>query len=490
MSELWKMGAGEMLAGLERGEWTSVELTESVLGRVREVEGKVNALTWWDGDAALEAAREADRKRASGVKGALLGVPVAIKDLLNVKGQPCTAGSNILKGYVAPYDATVIARLRAAGAVMGLRTNTDEFAMGGSTETSAYGTTRNPWDLERVPGGSSGGSAAAVAVGEAPAALASDPGGSIRQPAAFCGVVGLKPTYGRVSRYGCVAFASSLDQVGPIARSVEDAARVYGVIAGVDEHDSTTSGREVGNPVGAARKGREEGSLKGVRLGVPKEYFGEGLDGEVRRLTEAAVEKCRELGAELVEVELPHSKYGIACYYVLAPAEASANLARYDGVRYGARRGEGDLQEMYEATRSAGFGAEVKRRVILGTYVLSSGFHDAYYKRAQRVRTLIRRDFDAAFAKCDALVGPVTPTAAFKIGEKSANPVQMYLGDIFTVNVNLAGICGLSVPCGFTGEGLPAGLHFIGPAWGEEAILRMAAAYEGSTEWGERRPEV
>jgi len=487
MGDLWKLGAGEMLAGMERGEWTSEDVTSSVLERIREVEPRLNALTWRDEEAALAAAREADRKRAAGGKGALLGVPVAIKDLLNVKGQPCTAGSNILKGYTAPYDATVIAKLRAAGAVMAMRTNTDEFAMGGSTETSAYGTTRNPWDPERVPGGSSGGSAAAVAAGEAPAALASDTGGSIRQPAAFCGVVGLKPTYGRVSRYGCVAFASSLDQVGPIARNVEDAARVYGVIAGEDERDSTTAKRGVGDPVAAARAGAA-GDLKGVRLGVPKEYFGEGLDGEVRRLTEAAVERCRELGAELVDVELPHSRHGIACYYVLAPAEASANLARYDGVRYGARRGDGDLQEMYEATRSAGFGAEVKRRVILGTYVLSSGFHDAYYKRAQRVRTLIRRDFEAAFARCDALVGPVTPTAAFKIGEKSADPVQMYLGDIFTVNVNLAGICGLSVPCGFTAAGLPAGLHFIGPAWGEEAILRMGAAYEKSTGWGEKRP--
>jgi aspartyl-tRNA(Asn)/glutamyl-tRNA(Gln) amidotransferase subunit A len=487
MSELWKLSAGEMLVGMERGEWTSEELTASVLGRVREVEGKVNALTWVDEEEALAGAREADKKRAAGEKGALLGLPMAIKDLLNVKGQPCTAGSNILKGYVAPYDATVIARLKAAGAVMAMRTNTDEFAMGGSTETSAYGTTRNPWDLERVPGGSSGGSAAAVAVGEAPAALASDTGGSIRQPAAFCGVAGLKPTYGRVSRYGCVAFASSLDQVGPMARSVEDAARIYAVIAGQDEHDSTTAAREVGDPVRAAREGRD---LKGVRLGVPREYFGEGLDAEVRRLTEVALERCRELGAELVEVELPHSKYGIACYYVLAPAEASANLARYDGVRYGARRGEGDLLEMYEATRSAGFGAEVKRRVILGTYVLSSGFHDAYYKRAQRVRTLIRRDFDAAFAKCDAIAGPVTPSAAFKVGEKSADPVQMYLGDIFTVNVNLAGICGLSVPCGFTEAGLPAGLHLIGSAWGEEEILRMGAAYEKASGWLERRPEV
>ena len=484
LCDLGFLEAAEALAGKRV---SSEELTGALLDRCDKLEPAVNALTWRNREAALGEARAADAARAAGDGRPLLGVPIAIKDLLNVMGQPCTAGSNILKGYVAPYDATVIARLRAAGCVFVSRTNTDEFAMGGSTETSAYGTTRNPWDAARVPGGSSGGSAAAVAARLAPAALASDTGGSIRQPAAFCGVTGFKPTYGRVSRHGCAAFASSLDQVGPIARSVEDAAAVYQVIAGLDPHDSTTSARPVGDGLPAVRAARD---LKGLRLGLPKEYFVEGLDPEIERLTRAAVEQCRALGAEIVDVELPHSKYGIACYYILAPAEASANLARYDGVRYGFRAEGGDLQEMYEQTRAQGFGAEVKRRVILGTYVLSSGFHDAYYLRAQKVRTLIRGDFERAFEACDAIVGPVTPTAAFRVGEKSADPVQMYLGDIFTVNVNLAGICGLSVPCGFTGGGLPAGLHVVGPAFREELALTIGAAYQHATEWHKKQPKI
>ena len=486
-TDLFELGFGEAAGALAKKEISSEQLTKALLERSDRVEPTLNSLTWRSAEQALAEARAADAARAAGDARPLLGVPIAIKDLLNVKGQPCTAGSNILKGYVAPYDATVIARLRAAGCVFVSRTNTDEFAMGGSTETSAYGTTRNPWDTERVPGGSSGGSAAAVAACLAPAALASDTGGSIRQPAAFCGVTGFKPTYGRVSRFGCTAFASSLDQVGPIARSVEDAAMVYQVIAGQDEHDSTTSGRAVGDCLQEVRGATD---LKGLKLGLPKEYFVEGLDPEVEMLTRAAVEQCRELGAEIIDVELPHSKYGIACYYILAPAEASANLARYDGVRYGFRAESEDLLEMYEKTRAQGFGAEVKRRVILGTYVLSSGFHDAYYLRAQKVRTLIRRDFEKVFARCDAILGPVTPTAAFRVGEKSADPVQMYLGDIFTVNVNLAGICGLSVPCGFTGAGLPTGLHVVGPAFEEARILKIGAAYQHATEWHRKRPKM
>jgi aspartyl-tRNA(Asn)/glutamyl-tRNA(Gln) amidotransferase subunit A len=486
-ADLCELGFLEAADALANRETTSAELTAALLARSEQLEPALNALTWRDAEAVKAAATAADEARAAGDERPLLGVPIAIKDLLNVQGQPCTAGSNILKGYTAPYDATVIARLRAAGCVFVSRTNTDEFAMGGSTETSAYGTTRNPWDPERVPGGSSGGSAAAVAARLAPAALASDTGGSIRQPAAFCGVTGFKPTYGRVSRYGCTAFASSLDQVGPMARTVEDAAAVYQVIAGLDPHDSTTSPRPVGDCLADVRAAED---LKGVRLGLPKEYFAEGLDPEVERLTRAAVEQCRGLGAEIVDVDLPNSKYGIACYYILAPAEASANLARYDGVRYGFRAEAGDLQEMYEQTRARGFGAEVKRRVILGTYVLSSGFHDAYYLRAQKVRTLIRRDFDRAFEQCDAIVGPVTPTAAFKVGEKSADPLQMYLGDIFTVNVNLAGICGLSVPCGFTAGGLPAGLHVVGPAFEDARILTIAAAYQHATEWHRKQPKI
>ena len=486
--ELVGLGIADGLAALAEGRTSSEEWTAALLERMDRVEPRLNALTWRNPEDALRQARAADAARKKGETGALLGVPVAIKDLLSVKGQPCTAGSNILKGYTAVYDATVIARLKRAGAVLVARTNTDEFAMGGSTETSAYGATKNPWDLERVPGGSSGGSAAAVAAGEAPGALASDTGGSIRQPAAFCGVTGLKPTYGRVSRYGCVAFASSLDQVGPMARDAEDAARIYEVIAGEDEHDSTTSAAPAGGCVEAARGTKE---VKGVRIGLPREYFGDGVDGEVAELTAAAVEECRRLGAETVEVELPHSRYGIATYYILAPAEASANLARYEGVRYGARAEDArSLQEMYEETRSRGFGAEVKRRVILGTYVLSSGFYDAYYSRAQKVRTLIRRDFEEAFRKCDLLAGPVTPTAAFKAGERSGNPLQMYLGDVFTVNVNLAGICAASVPCGFTGGGLPCGLHLIGPAYGGAAVLGAAGAYQRATGWHLKRPEL
>ena len=482
---LHELGFLDAADALAQKAVSSAELTAALLDRSEKLEPALNSLTWFDREAALAQAYAADAARAAGDARPFLGVPIAIKDLLNVKGQPCTAGSNILKGYVAPYDATVIARLRAAGCVFVSRTNTDEFAMGGSTETSAYGPTRNPWDAERVPGGSSGGSAAAVAARLAPAALASDTGGSIRQPAAFCGVTGFKPTYGRVSRYGCTAFASSLDQIGPIARSVEDAAAVYQVIAGLDPRDSTTSRRPVEDVLPAVRAARD---LKGLKLGLPKEYFVEGLDPEIEKLTRAAVDQCRALGAEIVDVELPHSRYGIACYYILAPAEASANLARYDGVRYGFRAEAGDLQEMYEQTRARGFGAEVKRRVILGTYVLSSGFHDAYYLRAQKVRTLIRGDFERAFARCDAILGPVTPTPAFRVGEKTSDPVQMYLGDVFTVNVNLAGICGLSVPCGFTAAGLPAGLHVVGPAFEESRILKIGAAYQHATEWHLKRP--
>ncbi len=484
-TDLIELGVGAALDALQAGETTSEELTRALLERTAQVEPSIGALTWRDDEAALAEARAADAARAAGESRPLLGVPVAIKDLLNVKGQPCTAGSRILQGYTAPYDATVISRLREAGAVFIARTNTDEFAMGGSTETSAYGATRNPWNTAYVPGGSSGGSAAAVAARLAPAALASDSGGSIRQPAAFCGVTGFKPTYGRVSRHGCTAFASSLDQIGPMARSVEDAARIYQAVAGLDAHDSTTSAREVGDCLPALAAAKD---LKGLKLGLPRQYFVDGLAPEVETLTRAAIEQCRALGAEVVDVDLPHSKYGIACYYVLAPAEASANLARFEGVRYGRRAEADDVLSMYENTREQGFGAEVKRRVILGTYVLSSGFYDAYYAQAQRVRMLIRRDFDAAFEKCDAILGPVTPFTAFRLGEKSADPLSMYLGDLFTANINLAGICALSVPCGFTAAGLPAGLHVVGPAFEDARVLTIGAAYQHSTDWHLKRP--
>lgn len=486
-TELFELGFLEAADALAKKEITSQELVQALLTRTEALEPDLNALTWWDAETALAEARAADAARAAGDERPWLGVPITVKDLLNVKGQPCTAGSHILKGYVAPYDATVVARLRAAGCLCLSRANTDEFAMGSSTETSVYGPTRNPWSLDRVPGGSSGGPAAAVAARLAPAALASDTAGSIRQPAAFCGATGFKPTYGRVSRYGCVAFASSLDQIGPMARSVEDAAALYQVMAGQDANDSTTSARPVGDVIGDMQTTT---TLKGVRLGLPRQHFAEGLDPEVEKLTRAAVAQCQALGAKLVDVDLPHSPYGIACYYVLGPAEASANLARYDGVRYGFRAEAEELQEMYEQTRTQGFGAEVKRRVILGTYVLSSGFYDAYYLRAQKVRTLIRRDFERAFEQCDALIGPVTPTAAFRIGEKIANPLQMYLGDIYTVNVNLAGLCGLSVPCGFTPDGLPAGLHLVGPAFEDARILKIGAVYQHATDWHLKRPKM
>lgn len=486
-TELFELGFLEAAEALAKKEITAQELVQALLTRAEALEPELNALTWRDAETALAEARAADAARAAGDERPWLGVPITVKDLLNVKGQPCTAGSKILKGYVAPYDATVVARLRATGCVFMSRTNTDEFAMGSSTETSVYGTTRNPWNLDRVPGGSSGGPAAAVAARLAPAALASDTAGSIRQPAAFCGITGLKPTYGRVSRYGCAAFASSLDQIGPMARSVEDVAALYQAMAGQDVHDSTTSARPVGDVLGEMRTATD---LKGMRLGLPRQHFAKGLDPEVEKLTRAAVAQCQALGAELVDVDLPHSPYGIACYYVLGPAEASANLARYDGVRYGFRAPAEELQEMYEQTRTQGFGAEVKRRIILGTYVLSSGFYDAYYLRAQKVRILIRRDFERAFEQCDALIGPVTPTAAFRVGEKIADPLQMYLGDIFTVNVNLAGICGLSVPCGFTPDGLPTGLHIMGPAFEDTRILKIGAAYQHATDWHLQRPKI
>jgi aspartyl-tRNA(Asn)/glutamyl-tRNA(Gln) amidotransferase subunit A len=401
---------------------------------------------------------------------------VAVKDVLNVAGEPCTCASRILEGYVSPYDATAVARLRAAGAVLLGRTNMDEFAMGSSTEHSAFGASRNPRDTDRVPGGSSGGSAAAVAGGEAIAALGTDTGGSIRQPAAFCGCVGLKPTYGRVSRYGLTAFASSLDQVGPITKTVSDAARLLGVMAGHDRRDSTSADVAVPDYTAALGAG-----LEGMVLGVPREYFVKGIEADVEARVRQAIDRCAELGAEVREVSLPHTEYAVAVYYVIATAEASANLARFDGVRYGARAPGGtDPVDMYRKTRGRGFGEEVKRRIILGTYVRSSGYYDAYYLSAQRARTLIRRDFEAVFESCDALLAPVTPTTAYRIGEKIDDPLQMYLGDIFTVPASLAGIPGLSIPCGTDGSGMPVGLQVLGPAYGEERILRVGQVYEQS----------
>ncbi len=496
---LYDLTIHESLDLMRRGEATSVELTQAVLDRIVQVENSVQAYLTLAPEWALEQAREADARRARGDgEGApLLGVPLAIKDVLCVEGLPCTCGSRILEEFVPPpsASATAVERLRAAGAVILGKTNTDEFAMGSSTENSAYFTTHNPWDLERVPGGSSGGSAAAVASGMALGALGTDTGGSIRQPASFCGVVGLKPSYGRVSRYGLVAFASSLDQIGPLARDVRDAALLLGVIAGHDPRDSTCMPLAVPDYASVLAGAPDaQNELSGMRIGVPREYFipAQGVQPQVAEAVRAAIEVMRELGAQVREVSLPHADYGLPVYYLIAPAEASANLARYDGVRYGLRvaeRGDG-VWETFRQTRGAGFGSEVKRRIMLGTYALSAGYYDAYYVKAQQVRTLIKGDFDAAFQDVDVIACPVAPTTAFKIGEKTDDPLRMYLSDVFTFGCNLAGICGISVPCGFDGAGLPIGLQIMGPAFGEEAVLRAAHAYEQATEWHTRKPDI
>ena len=469
-----KLTMVEAAEGLRTKAFSSVELTQAVLDAIEAKDGELNAYLSVDAAGALRQAEAADAARRSGQAGDLLGVPVAVKDLINVEGQPCTCASKMLEGYTSAYDATVSAKLRAAGAVFAGRTNMDEFAMGSSTEGSAFKVTRNPHDLTRVPGGSSGGSAAAVAGGEAIAALGTDTGGSIRQPASFCGCVGLKPSYGRVSRYGVTAYASSLDQVGPMTRTVEDAAVLLQALAGCDPRDGTTLNATVPDYRAALR-----GGLKGLRIGLPKEYYIDGTDREVMACVRKAVDACAAAGAEIVEVSLPHTEYAIAVYYIVATAEASANLARFDGVRFGHRTAQPEsVFALYAKSRAEGFGTEVKRRIILGTYVLSSGYYDAYYGRAQKVRTLVRRDYAEAFKQCDVMMTPVAPTPAYKIGEASDDPLKMYLGDIFTVPANLAGLCGISVPCGKTAAGLPVGLQVLGPAFGEGAILRAAYGVE------------
>jgi aspartyl-tRNA(Asn)/glutamyl-tRNA(Gln) amidotransferase subunit A len=473
----------ELQSLLRRREISPREVLEALRAQIEKVEPKIDAYLSIDFEAALKEAEKVD------VDLPLGGVPIAIKDIINVTGQPCTCASKILRGYRAPYDATVIRKLRAAGAIPFGKTNMDEFAMGSSTENSSVKVTRNPWDLSRVPGGSSGGSAAAVAADTAFGALGTDTGGSIRQPAAFSGIVGLKPTYGRVSRFGVTAFASSLDQVGPLTKTVRDAALIMKAMAGHDPQDSTSLNEPV--PDYTASLGRE---LKGIRLGLPKEYMIEGIDTQVRSAIEAAVKHFASLGAEIVDVSLPRTEYGIAVYYFLATAEASANLARFDGVRYGHRaENPRDILDHYGRTREEGFGPEVKRRIILGTYVLSSGYYDAYYLRAQKVRELIRQDFAKAFAKVDAIVSPTSPVPAFKLGERTADPLQMYLADIFTNTGNLAGICGISVPCGFAnvdGKQLPIGLQLLGKALDEARLFQIAHAYEQSTDWHKARPKI
>ena len=474
--ELHELGIAGALEGLRKGDFSSVELTQAVIDRVHAKDGEIGAYLTFDEEGALAAAKAADEARRAGSQAPLLGVPVAIKDLINVKGQPCTCASKILEGYVSPYDATVIGNLKSAGAVCAGRVNMDEFAMGSSTENSAFRPTRNPHDTTRVPGGSSGGSAAAVGGNLCIAALGTDTGGSIRQPASFCGCVGLKPSYGRVSRFGVTAFASSLDQVGPMTKSVEDAALLLQALAGHDEMDGTTPPEPVPD-YAAALAGA---SLKGVKIGLPKEYYAvAGLDPEVKAVTEKAIAACTAAGAEMVEVSLPHTEYAMAVYYIIAPAEASANLARFDGVRYGHRSARSeDVFTLYTRSRAEGFGAEVKRRIIMGTYVLSSGYYDAYYGRASKVRTLIRRDFEEAFRSVDALLTPVAPTPAFRIGEVQ-DPLTMYLNDLFTIPSSLAGNCAMSVPAGTTSSGLPVGVQLICDAFREDRLLAVGRAFEG-----------
>ncbi len=463
---------------------SSVELTREYLARIERVEPSVRALVTVTGELALEQARKADAMLAGGQGTPLTGVPMAIKDVICTRGVRTTCSAKMLENFVPPYDATVMEKLNEAGAVMLGKANMDEFAMGSSTENSAFFPTHNPWDLERVPGGSSGGSAVAVAAGEAVYSLGSDTGGSIRQPAGFCSVVGLKPTYGRVSRYGLVAFASSLDQIGPLTQDVTDCAMLLNAIAGHDKRDSTS----VPEPVPDYTKSLQP-DLKGVRLGIPKEYYVEGMQPGVAAAMQAAIKKLGELGADLEEMSLPHTPYALAVYYILAPSEASANLARYDGVKYGYSYPGETMWESMEKTRGNGFGPEVKRRIMLGTYALSAGYYDAWYLKAQKVRTLIRREFDAAFEKYDALVTPTSPSVPFKIGEKTDDPLQMYLSDVCTLPINIAGVPGISVPAGFS-DGLPVGMQLIGKHFREDMLLRIAYAYEQATEWHKKRAEV
>jgi aspartyl-tRNA(Asn)/glutamyl-tRNA(Gln) amidotransferase subunit A len=483
MQELYRLSISELSPLLSQRQVSPVEVTEHLLERIAALNEAINAYITVDEAGALAQAKLAEARLAKGEAGALTGIPLAIKDVIATQGLRTTCGSHILEDYLPPYDAMVCVRLREQGAVFLGKVNMDEFAMGSSTENSAFGPSRNPWNRECITGGSSGGSAAAVAADLCIASLGSDTGGSIRQPASHCGVVGLKPTYGRVSRYGLVAYASSLDQIGPITKEVRDAALLMNAIAGYDRKDSTSA--PVPAPDYLETLGRD---IKGVKVGVPREYFGEGLDPDVEAAVKNALITLEGLGAELVEVSLPHTEYAVAAYYVIAPAEASSNLARYDGVKYGLRVPGANLLDMYANTRTQGFGAEVRRRIMLGTYALSAGYYDAYYRKASQVRTLIRRDFEAAFAECAVLAAPVAPTPAPRLGEMVADPLTMYLSDIFTISVNLAGIPAISAPCGFSRENLPIGLQILGPPFGEPAILKVAHAFEQATDFHRRKP--
>jgi aspartyl-tRNA(Asn)/glutamyl-tRNA(Gln) amidotransferase subunit A len=471
----------EARAGLRAGEFSSRELTQALLDRIAAVDSSVRAYLTVTPERALAQAQAADTRRQRGEDAPLLGLPLAIKDVLSTAGVRTTCGSRILDNYTPPFTATAVARLEAAGMVMLGKTNTDEFAMGSSTENSGYWTTDNPWDLDRVPGGSSGGSGAAVAAQLALAALGTDTGGSVRLPAAYCGVVGLKPSYGRVSRYGLIAYGSSLDQVGVLAKDVADASLVLQVMAGHDPCDSTSLPDAVPDYAAALT-----GEVQGLRIGLPQEYFIEGVQPEVKAAVETAVAQLEQLGATVVPISLPNTDKALPVYYLVATAEASANLARFDGVRFGYSARAENMFENFRQSRGEGFGPEVKRRIMLGTYALSAGYYDAYYLKAQQVRTLIKQDFEQAFEQVDVIASPVAPTTAFRIGEKTANPLEMYLSDVFTITLNLAGMCGISVPCGFDAAGLPIGLQLIGPRLGEERILRAAHAYEQATDWHRR----
>src|SRR6266567_3626624 len=484
--ELFELTIRELHEKLRKKEVSSVEATHSVLSRIEAVDGKVNAFITVTPEEALKDASEADKRIATGEIDILTGIPVALKDIFLTRGIRTTCASRILANFIPPYDATSWQKLKERGMVLVGKLNQDEFAMGSSCKSSAFGTTKNPWDLACIPGGSSGGSAAAIAAREATATLGTDTGGSIRQPASHCGCVGLKPTYGRVSRYGVIAYASSLDQVGLVTRDVTDAAVMLGAVAGYDPKDSTSVNLPVPDYVKALVP-----EVKGMRIGLPKEYFIPGLDPAVKKALDAAIETYTRLGAEFREITLPHTDYAVATYYLIATAEASSNLARYDGVRFGHRaEGAKGLAEMFSRTRAEGFGPEVKRRIMLGTYALSSGYYDAYYLKAQRVRTLIMHDFNKAFEEVDVILTPVAPTPAFRIGEKVNDPLQMYLSDIFTIPVNLAGTCGISVPAGFSRDNLPIGLQLIGKPFGEETILRAAHAFEQATEWHKKKATI
>ncbi len=483
--EIYSQTIKEARSAIDRGDVSPVELVKAVLGRIDAVEEEVSAYITINRDDAVEQAKQAEESITDGVKGSLNGIPIAVKDNICTEGIRTTCSSRILENFIPPYESTATQRMKKEGYILIGKTNLDEFAMGSSTENSAFGHTKNPWDRSRVPGGSSGGSAAAVAADECIAALGSDTGGSIRQPAAFCGVVGFKPTYGMVSRYGLVAFASSLDQIGTITKNVEDSAILLNVICGHDHLDSTSVSKEI--PDFTSLLGQD---IKGMKVGFPREYFIEGMEREVEESVKEAIKMLESLGAIPVEISLPHTGYAVATYYVLATSEASANLARYDGVRYGLRTKGKDLLDMYMKTRAEGFGAEVKRRIILGTYALSTGYYDAYYRKAQQVRTLIKRDFQKAYEKVDVIVTPTTPTTAFRAGEKTEDPLQMYLSDIFTISVNLAGVPAISLPCGLTSGGLPVGLQIIGNHFDEGSVLRAAYAYEQNTDWHRNKPNL